>query len=571
MNINSFENHVSTVIIRRGEDYYFNDAVIDLQGMKNGQWFALVEGSYDYEVDIRLETDGEISQYKCNCPYEGDVCKHVVAVLLKIRDEISISENDLQINEKKEAWKDIADNIPESELRGFIKNYAAKNMDFRKDLSIHFSQFGNYDNSGIYKQTVESIFYTAGGRTGFIDYSHAYAAMRPINDLLYKAEILTEASNFKEAFSIISAIAPECIDNIDFIDDSSGECGGAINQSFEIFSKIMELSDDQTFKNEVFDWLLLQAENKKYDDYGCADVLEPVFFHAAQTPEQIKNAFDFIESRLKLCQDEDDWSSNYRRQKYLKYKVDLYLKSDEPEKADKIIYDNIRLEDFRKIIVDRNLKNKNFTESIKLINEGIQIAENDELTGVVTNWKKQLLQIYQEMKDIKNVRKFACELFLSGWNEISYYRILKGTWKKEDAESEREKIIEKLSKKNRGFRNSYFPDSVAQLFIEEKMWSRLFEAVKNNPMIHALLTYSQYLKDDFSEELIEMYIPAIEKYAENNTGRSAYKDIINYLYKMSELRGGKEKAVSLMKTLLNTYKNRPAMKDEFMSSSFFNV
>lgn len=93
MNLDNFESKISPVIFERAEDYYHDNAVTDLQGMENRQWFAIVEGNEDYEVDIRLGKNGKILDYYCNCPYDGEICKHVVATLLKIRDENPVIEN----------------------------------------------------------------------------------------------------------------------------------------------------------------------------------------------------------------------------------------------------------------------------------------------------------------------------------------------------------------------------------------------------------------------------------------------------------------------------------------------
>ncbi|NOZ33846.1 MAG: hypothetical protein GXO80_00925 [Chlorobi bacterium] len=565
MNINNFKNKINPVIFERGENYYFDNAVVDLQGTENGQWFALVEGSYadDYEVDIKINSDGEIQKYYCNCPYDGAICKHVVAVLLKIKDEKQITGT--EVKNKKEAWKEIADNVPENELREFIKKYAAKNSDFRNDLTVRFSEYSNSDTGDIYRHTVQNIFFSAGGKYGFIDYNHIYTAMRQIDSLLYNAEDLIKEKKHKEAFRIVSAIAPECINNIENIDDSNGECGGAIYRSFELVSKILKLSDDETFKNEVFEWIFEQAQNKNYNDYGCGDELEPLLIEACDNRHKINIVHEFIDKKLKQTESRDDWSGNYQKTKYLKHKVKLYNISDETKKADKIIYDNINLTDFRKIIVDRKINDKNYKEAVNLIEEGIKIATKDNLSGITIQWKETLLKIYQELKDIKNIKKYAEELFFSGWNDMSYYKILKEIWKPEDKE------IEKLLKKNPKQGNYYYslPVSVANIYIEEKMWDRLFELVKQNPRINTLLTYTQYLKELYPSELIKLFKTAIEKFADKNTGRSAYKDIVDYLYKMSEIKDAKDEAKNIMHGLLDKYKNRPAMKDEFMKSSFY--
>ena len=48
-------------------------------------FFATVLGTEDYTVEVTLEDD-KVMDYICDCPYEGDMCKHVVATLLTIRE-----------------------------------------------------------------------------------------------------------------------------------------------------------------------------------------------------------------------------------------------------------------------------------------------------------------------------------------------------------------------------------------------------------------------------------------------------------------------------------------------------
>ena len=81
MNLNNFEDNISSVIFKRGEDYYLDNAVADLQDMENGQWFAIVEGSYDYEVDIRLDSNGNIRPSK---PETRQSSKHIDAAISQI-------------------------------------------------------------------------------------------------------------------------------------------------------------------------------------------------------------------------------------------------------------------------------------------------------------------------------------------------------------------------------------------------------------------------------------------------------------------------------------------------------
>lgn len=82
MNIHHFHKQISQKIYERGEEYYENGTISQVEHTYPGTWTAEVEGSDSYSVEITLDND-EIVSWRCTCPYDyGDICKHVVAVLL---------------------------------------------------------------------------------------------------------------------------------------------------------------------------------------------------------------------------------------------------------------------------------------------------------------------------------------------------------------------------------------------------------------------------------------------------------------------------------------------------------
>lgn len=83
--LDNFENFVPYKILMRGEEYYDADAVSELEEISPGEWTATVEGTDDYNVEISV-SGKEVESWYCDCPYDGEICKHVVATLLAIRD-----------------------------------------------------------------------------------------------------------------------------------------------------------------------------------------------------------------------------------------------------------------------------------------------------------------------------------------------------------------------------------------------------------------------------------------------------------------------------------------------------
>ena len=83
--LDNFEAIVPFKILMRGQEYYELGAVSDLEEASSGEWTATVDGTRSYTVEISLEGD-KVDSWYCDCPYDGGICKHVVATLFAIRD-----------------------------------------------------------------------------------------------------------------------------------------------------------------------------------------------------------------------------------------------------------------------------------------------------------------------------------------------------------------------------------------------------------------------------------------------------------------------------------------------------
>src|ERR1044072_5756505 len=118
LTLRNFEQQISKTILDRGRDYYESGAVINLEETEKDCWQAEVEGTDIYETEVRLKNN-EITDYFCNCPYEGDLCKHVVAVLFAIREEMSQQKQ--TGTSKKEVFENLLQKITLQEYQDFIR------------------------------------------------------------------------------------------------------------------------------------------------------------------------------------------------------------------------------------------------------------------------------------------------------------------------------------------------------------------------------------------------------------------------------------------------------------------
>nr|MBD3621772.1 hypothetical protein [Sunxiuqinia sp.] len=185
----------------------------------------------------------------------------------------------------------------------------------------------------------------------------------------------------------------------------------------------------------------------------------------------------------------------------------------------------------------------------------------------VHQWKDQLLELYRQQKETFKYHKLARELFVENTSSINYFKIYKQTSPKEGWPDKRNKLIAELKNKKRGYYSGISLDDLAQIYIEEQMIDELFEIVRFSNSIHTIMRYTNHLKEKYPAELVEYYRAAIEIQAES-TGRHVYIELVQYLKQMAKLKGGLPAAKALKESLLDKYKNRPAMKEEFRKLSW---
>jgi len=146
---------------------------------------------------------------------------------------------------------------------------------------------------------------------------------------------------------------------------------------------------------------------------------------------------------------------------------------------------------------------------------------------------------------------------------IENYRNYKKNCLPDEWQDECLKIIANLSKKNSlRFFDSVFNHNLASVYIEEKMFDKLLESLKLSNSLPIIDSYKKHLPENFSDDLIVLYKKGILKYAEN-AGRDIYSNIVGYLRNMATLKNGEAEAKRIRLELLEVYKNRKAMKEEF--------
>lgn len=457
MTIQELINYIPFEILKRGQNYFQNGNILQLNKGSNGTWYAEVEGNYgNYQVEIETDNKSNVTNYYCDCPYDGAICKHIAAVALDISelDIISITSDE---ESNAETWEQLIKDAKPKDLRNFMLDYGMKNQDFRHQIKLAFSKPASVENSNnipYYQSQINEIFDNYDYR-GVIDYRSSHKAMNDVTQFQIKTDDYYSQGNLNEAFCISAAIAMEGVKAIQYMDDSSGACGGAIYESFRVIENILNNKIADELKVRIFNWLHEQVQNPDYNNYGVGDSMEPLFFETAASLKQMDIAYKFIDAKIIQLDKEDGWSKKYYLQSYLGHKIDLLQSEGRTAEADNIIDTYLHFEDFRKIRVQQALSENNPERAEKIILDGIKVAEQDNAPGTVHQWKDQLLELYRQQKETFKYNNLARELFIENTSDIKYFRIYKQTSPKNGWEAKRNKLIAELKTKNRGITAEY--------------------------------------------------------------------------------------------------------------------
>ncbi|MGL4522172.1 MAG: SWIM zinc finger family protein, partial [Bacilli bacterium] len=185
MNISNFQQYVDRTIVGRGVDCFHSGCIIDFEMNRKNEYIFQIEGSYEYEVVVKLDEVGEIVFTTCDCPYTyGPICKHQVAALLQLCEDI---ENMTGVIEKEQDLNDILQNRTKEELIKVILEMAQKNEALEDTLILRFSS-GTYESEmKVCKMVIDNIVRKFIVRKHYISYSQMEAFLNELGDVLMKA------------------------------------------------------------------------------------------------------------------------------------------------------------------------------------------------------------------------------------------------------------------------------------------------------------------------------------------------------------------------------------------------
>ena len=357
MNLNNFHKHISHIIYGRGEDYYESGMIDKVEHDSPDTWTAEVEGNDLYSVEIKF-SGHEIISWDCDCPYDGgDICKHVVAVLLYIKDN----------RDEHPVTVEVPLSSSQEQLTEILKQSKNK-IDYTKEIQKCFKL--SYDNYG----------FQFGGQ----------AIAYKLDGFIEKAKSLIKLNYQEEAMTILLHIISEIGDGYEEYDDYDGDLGAVCQDAVKLIAEMIETGLPDDLLKDLTDEISQLIKNSNYDKYDLADLNELLILLSIKSSD-FDNGISIIDEVLT---NEPD---SFRSSSLVKSKIKLLENAGKKDEVKKVILFYLYLPEIRKIRLKELISEKQYDKALALIDEGIRLAEKKGHSGTISKWKNEKLSVYQLM------------------------------------------------------------------------------------------------------------------------------------------------------------------------------
>lgn len=586
MTLSDFESYVPSKILARGEAYYITDAIHDIEEIATGVWKATVIGSEVYTVNISLAGE-KITSWHCNCPYDGNLCKHVVATLLTIRhhkkkhfmpqaEEVPVIIDEAivkQVIKEEKEGEEIAKLVSfiDSEvLAAFVCEYAATHADFSEAMRQRFIPAKNGTHPSIdYSKGIQECFTSSYRKPSsynrYSDYEESdldvYAVSSQLDKYLDKATFLLEQKSYEEVASIVLQIfrsIGECCDEDEeyAIYDQEYLFTNACKTAAALLLQLAENAEvPQSLKDNILDELCDMTTLEAYCSYCIyeMDKLVDDFNRISQTKEEAVKRIDKILLEKK--------PNDYRIGQLVEQKIGFLRELSRTEEAEEVMEKYLHLPSIREIKIRQLLDEKMYEAALQTIDQGIEIAQKLNNQGTLFSWKKAKLNIYQQTCNIPQIIVAAKEMFISDGEKMESYRLLKRYISAEEWKPFLKSLMEQAALGSHSFWGASIE---ATIYVEEKDEEQLMRFLREtlpNRQIDALQNYASHLKEMHSAEILALYAQRIQEYAEQNIGRNHYEHVASVLRTMQEFKEGTKAVDELVQLFRLKYKKRSAMME----------
>lgn len=572
--LTQFEQYIDPTILGRGKNYFHEGAVVDIEEVDTGSFEAQVEGSELYEVWVQLD-DGQVEDHGCDCPYDGDPCKHVVAVLYVIREaqgdppptsdlarELSPSSNKgKQASHPKptvaQRINAILEAMQPEQVRDFLKQQCLENAELQRRLLLRFESLVQPIGKAHFEAQVRAILKANTDRHGFIGFREASVVHDHVMELIEIAKTSLEAKDYGPVFSLATTVIEHLCDAMQIADDSNGEISAPVDAAVELLNEMAgRRSLPETLRMEALDYCCQAFQSNCFEGWDWSLDILRLAGEFARTPTEGERVVKLAEQAP---------GSKYFVQARQEVTLELIHKFQGEEAAIDYLNTHVANHSFRLRLIHAATEADDYDLAISLARDGY-MQDKDESPGYAIKWLEVQLQVAQKTKDKDQILTLARQLLdEDSHNGMKYYDLLKSTVPHKQWPAYTEQLIAHIQARDVYGRSN--DRLLAQIFEREGHWDRLLTIVKRRKDRYFLALYQKVLAPRHSAELVQLWEDLLVDHLRWCSDRKGYATACEYLKAMKSL-GGHDAATSMATFIREEFAKRPAFMDELRRAGF---
>ena len=537
-------------ILKRGERYWLEERVDCLTQQANDEITAVVEGSEDYFVRMKIR-GGKVAWMECSCPYasEGDACKHEAAVLYALAEDGPEPLPEQAPHDS--ALRKLVEAMDEASAKKLLLELAEADSTVAQMILQSASAT---DSAAVPAETwqaqIRALTEHYADRDGFIDYDHAWAYVRDLEELMETgAEALLAQDAVLEAFSLVCE-AFVTASEADMDDDGGlymffSACDAQWDDILEHGNEVQRLHMFRWFSEQFLD----------SDDRPGNDIIAEFMLEAFQGEDYDRMKLSALDARIAA---ESDLERSYSLERMVSLRMDLMQDMGLPEaEIEDYQQQFFQLPSVRKRMISRHIERGETEAAIQLLRQSKQIDE--DYYGLLQSYSTQLIDLYQELQRTEALWEelwYALRTFRQ--DDLTLTDRLRAITPPEDWPTAREALLRLPSVR----------DIYCDLLIGDGLLQEAFAYIKKRGDAALAQKYEKALLPDFADALLVFHIACLDRAAERTSDRRAYAGLASQLRALARFPSGDEAARRLAQDWRIRFHRRSAMLDELRKAGF---
>lgn len=556
MRIDDFENEIDATILGRGQAYFEEGAVVELEQVRQGLYEATVAGSDDYIVEVEIR-NGEVKALECDCPYDyGPVCKHEVAVLYAIREiweESEVGESGkIPGIRKKGKGKDeksmsaltsLVNSLSLEELRSFLLHELRGDGGLQLRLQAAFPSQPVAVGRDYYEKLVSGL--VGRGKRGYYERGETSDIANKIDDLLDIAKAKIQSGDFQEAFDIATVLLNRVGALLSYCDEDDYSLCDCLYEVIEILKQLLEASPPRRIRDAVLEYCLWRCKSHPTLSEDWDWKLLDLAITLAESEEEVRRIIDLLESL-----GGDEWEQ--RRVQLLEY--DFLLSKRGKEAAESFMLSHLDNDEFCQRMFEQAMEEKDYARARQLAERGRRQSEEKGKYGLVSPWVVRLRSVAKMTGDAGESFRLSRELLVEHLGKVDdYFPELKAAIPAAQWPAYLEALAKDLERRGA-------TSSLAEIYCREALWELLFNLLKRG-IVSGFWAYEQRFPAEYRPRIADLYAVQVLEMLESFAEKRIYTDACELIRRIKALGEG-NLAQQIIAELRVKYKRRRLLMEE---------